>query len=658
MISRHRRSFPRAQRGAVVVYVVIAISALLTGSFAAFEVGRIYLANRQIQKMASLAALDAVREVSACDRSLGMTPAEIRSQLEQRVSESLIRNGGSELVSTLDVDIDTGTLEAASVTRNGATTRQRRLLETDASQIESADAVRVTLRAPFPGFLTKLFTGDDSRRMEVSATAEQPLVGTFSIGSGLASLNEGALNAILGATLGGDVNLSLVDYNGLADVNVTVEDLALALGLTVADLSDPLALAVQSPVLSDTLDALADGLSGTISASTVAAIRELADLASNTDTTTLDNLIAGLGGVPGDATVGNLLDVISALAQATNADPSGTANPIAVDLPVNVAGLSVNTFLKIIEPPVLGAGKPGSPDAVARTAQIRLMVRIDGGPLLSGLTGTLNGLINTTLGLIGSLTGVVTTINVATELKIGVDVEVARASAFLDRISCPQSGVNNGNPIAQLSGETGVATVIVASFSGNAADAPDLDLAGGIPVADVSIDARNLRLLGLPIGSLGHASLSTSLDATSLGVSQTGPNTLPMDVTEFEKIPGQGSNATPFYEALGIPPDDPVDANPQDIASSTSVDLDLGLSTTTTGSGLTGGLVGLIGSLVNTIQVVVQPLLDLVNGLASSLIDPLLGALGVQTGTGQVVMRSITVDRPIIATTQRIQDAQ
>ena len=239
-----------------------------------------------------------------------------------------------------------------------------------------------------------------------------------------------------------------------------------------------------------------------------------------------------------------------------------------------------------------------------------------------------------------------------------MDVEVARASAFLDRISCPQSGVNNGNPIAQLSGETGVATVIVASFSGNAADAPDLDLAGGIPVADVSIDARNLRLLGLPIGSLGHASLSTSLDATSLGVSQTGPNTLPMDVTEFEKIPGQGSNATPFYEALGIPPDDPVDANPQDIASSTSVDLDLGLSTTTTGSGLTGGLVGLIGSLVNTIQVVVQPLLDLVNGLASNLIDPLLGALGVQTGTGQVVMRSITVDRPIIATTQRIQDAQ
>lgn len=649
----------RCQRGAVTVYVVLAIGALLTGAFAAFEVGRIYLANRQIQKLASLAALDAVREVSACERAFGTTPEAIRSQLEQRVDESLLRNGSTELVGKLTIKIETGELEAVPVTVNGNAMTLRRLAPSADSEIASADAIRVTLTAPFPTMLTRLLTSDAGKRMEVSATAEQPLLGTFAVGSGLASLNEGALNAVLAPLLGSPnpLNLSLVDFNGLADANVTAEALALALGVTVKDLSDPLALQVQSPVLPNVLGNLADNLSGTVSDAAVDAIRDLADAAAaSTETFSVDQLLGGLGGVSPDASVGNALDIITTLAQAANADPTGATTPIPINIGASVAGVAVNSFIQIIEPPQRGQGRPGSDTAVARTAQIRLMIRIDATGLLSGLQGALQGVISTALGLIGAVTGLVSNVDVTDALKIGIDVEVARASAFLDRIDCPQQGVNNSMPIAQLSAETGVASVIVSSFSGNAADAPPLDLGGEIPVATVSIDATNLKLLGLPLPSLGQTTLDAALAASSLGVSQTGPEPLPRDVRLFERM--SSSDGQNYYEALGIPEETAVTGNPQTVGSATSLELDLDLDIETTGTGLTGGLADVVAGLSSVINTRVEPLLSTVGNLVGNRIDPILGALGIQTGTAEVVMHTIEIDRPLIATTQRPQIAQ
>ncbi len=645
----------RCQHGAVTVYVVLAIGALLTGAFAAFEVGRIYLANRQIQKLASLAALDAVREVSACERAFGTTPEAIRTQLEQRVDESLLRNGSAELVGKLTILIETGELEAVPVTVNGNAMTLRRLAPSAESDIASADAIRVTLTAPFPTMLTQFLSNDAGKRMEVSATAEQPLLGTFSVGSGLASLNEGALNAVLGPLLGSPdpLDLSLVDFNGLADANVTAEALALALGVTVKDLSDPLALEVQSPVLSNVLGNLADNLSGTVSDAAVDAIRDLADAAASTETFSIDQLLGGLGGVSPDATVGNALDIITTLAQAANADPDGATTPIPINIGASVAGITVNNFIQIIEPPQRGQGRPGSDTAVARTAQIRLMVRVDATDLLSGLQGALQSVISTALGLIGSVTGMVSNVDVADALKIGIDVEVARASAFLDRIDCPQQGVNSGMPIAQLSAETGVASVIISSFSGNAADAPPLDLGGEIPVATVSIDATNLKLLGLPLPSLGQTTLDSALAASSLGVSQTGPNPLPRNVTLFEQM--SASDGKNYYEALGIPEETAVTGNPQTVGSASSVELDLDLDIETSGTGLTGGLADVAAELSSVINTTVEPLLSAVGNLAGTRIDPILGALGIQTGTAEVVMHTIEIDRPLIATTQRPQ---
>src|SRR3546814_6900833 len=90
--------------------------------------------------------------------------------------------------------------------------------------------------------------------MTTSATAEQAALGSLYVGSTLLDVSGGVLNAVLSGLLGGSVNLNAVDYQGLAGVNVSLGQLATAVGVDVSDLSDPLALTTQTPVLSSVLN--------------------------------------------------------------------------------------------------------------------------------------------------------------------------------------------------------------------------------------------------------------------------------------------------------------------------------------------------------------------------------------------------------------------
>src|SRR5690606_32736405 len=90
---------------------------------------------------------------------------------------------------------------------------------------EDVQAVRVTLRRSFPPPLMPLMPYDEERLMVASATAGQLAVGSFYLGSGLLSLDGGILNALLSGLLGGNVDLTVLDYNGLAEVGVSLESL-------------------------------------------------------------------------------------------------------------------------------------------------------------------------------------------------------------------------------------------------------------------------------------------------------------------------------------------------------------------------------------------------------------------------------------------------
>jgi uncharacterized membrane protein len=620
----------RRQRGAVAVIVAIALVALLTATMLAIETGHVYSSHRQFQKAATLAALDAARVVSGCSA----TPT--LANLNNAVSSSLTANG-FPAASLTTVVTETGTIQTSAG-------NLRSLLPT--ASIDNAKAARVTLTAPFPAPFLPLFNSSGS--MTVSATAAEDAVGSLRVGSGVAAVNGGVLNSLLSGLVGGNVSLSVADFNGLANVNVTATQLATALGVSVTDLSDPLKLQTTTPVLSSALNGLAGSLSGTASKQVTDSLKNLAGQSTNNTPIPLGSILGPAGSVASDVPFLNLQDLIMALALASQADASGVKTIELKNLGLDVPGVAtVKVFAKVLQPPQLsGLGRAGQTQA--STAQIKLLIRIDAGALLTGLLGNLTGLVN---GLLGGL-GTANVVVAPAPLNIGIDVNVAKATAFLNRLDCPRSGVNNGQPTAGLNVNTALATVDVGTFSGSASAAPPLNPATtSWPLATVTINT--------PLNLLGSTTLHLGLALTSANVSSTSRNL--NDVYQFTSIPTTDAAAHPVFRANGapglptVPVASPSTENPQTVGSATSVGVTLGLTSSQTGGGLLGALTGLVNSLVTTITTgptsQVQSLLTAVNGLVASLINPLLDLLGVKTGTATTTMDLVTVGPPVIITT-------
>lgn len=633
---------PTRERGSVVVYTGVTLLAILIASVIAIEMGRVYSANRNLQKMASLAALDAVREASRCSRTLAPSQAE----LEGRVTASLQRNGVFSEIR--QVTVEPGIVQFESGTR-------RRFLEP--STLAEATAVRVTLRKPFPALLTGLLP-DSGKLMVVSATAEQPLSGAFEVGSGLASLSGGMLNGVLGALLGGSVNLTAVDYTGLAGVNVTLEQLATALDVDVQDLSDPVALQANAPLLRDSLLGLSDALGSSASSTVVNLVRNLASAAaSNTGRTTLDQLLGSYDLTGSSAPVINLLDLLLDLAASTHVDPAGTGSVI----PVNVstlnlslpAGLAVSAVgLRVLEAPQAGRGRPGDPSATASTAQVRLMVRAQVNAqtqIASALSAVLLG------GLLGTVT--------APPINIGIDLDAAKATAFLDQIDCPQTGVNGGKPMAQLSVEPAVATVRLGTYT-------------GVPASFPAITSGSSQLLGVGIQILGGlvASINVNLYLANPVSTTAGSGTeqpLPLPVTQFDAVAVTDNSDPDVWIARGRPPAAAVTGNPQTVGSSNVLrgtmstlfgSLNITASDPAHAAGSSICLLKVIvctlsvpvDSIVNAVVTPVRTLLNTVlsgvGGIVDALLDPLLNALGIRLGNATVIMQSVTTDQPTVVT--------
>lgn len=638
MSSRARLSVSRRrQQGAVAVTAAVALIALLTCLVLVLEIGRVYNAQRTLQKMATFAALDAARIVSGC----GSEPTQAR--LEAAVADSLVRNGHPEILN--DTEIEVGTIE----------TNADSLRELSPTDLDEARAVRVTLKRPFPSMLTPLLS-QSGGSMVASATATQEVLGSLSVGTGLVSINSSEsalLNPLLTGLLGGSVNLTAVQYNGLAGVNVSLEQLATAIGVDVKDLSDPLTLSAQTPILSDVLGGLAGALGDTASGTVTGLLTQLAGSASN-EQVPLSLILDPVTSVAGNVPFINLLDLILALGQAAQADPSGGATPIALPVQLSVPGVAnVSTFVRILEPPRFGGlGRPGKTSA--STAQIRVLVRIEAGQILTGLTSAIQNLVNGLLGIL-NVAGISPAVSVVPPpLNIGIDLDVAKATAYLDAIQCPRDDSNDGEPIAELSVAPAIADITVGRFVGNAATAPALIPTDIWQIATVGIDATN-ACLGIKIGNLcvgvplnlGNTTVTLNLGLVAVDVGAGGGRVpLPQDVTEFDRIEGLPDNAPPAWLARGVPPQAPVSANPQTVGAEIDVELQANLSSTQTGSGLIGVLGGLVNSLVNGVAALLQPLIALVNGLADALINPLLDLLGIDLGSATVTMRVVTVDQP------------
>lgn len=671
----------QAQTGAAVI--MTAGFMLLAILFLALVVdsGRLYLDKRSLQRVADMAALEAVSRESGCTASFALNAQQVATASAQR-NGFVIADGRTLLA-------ECGTV--------GAMGGQRQLL-VDASQNE---AIRVTVTERVPASLIAggIFDQDIVLQARATAARASNQLAQLTIRSQVLTVDasRGALlNALVGGLLGGNLNVSVGGWEGLVGTNISLfqfsNQLATNLGLSAGGYDELLSSNV---TVGQLVDAATDVLqrNGTATSATITALQSIrvASAVSPTPIRLGDilNLAAGSESSGLDGQV-NLFDLVQGFAQAANANSA-----LAADVPINLPGLlSVNAKVKITEPPTLSAVgnpdaaklNPDGPDAIfVRTAQARVLISIELGnvlignlqPLLNALnTVNNNALVDATAdllggnfigfvgGVVGGLLGLLlppnstpkdeVDIDLPSPLRIDIYVDGGGADAKLTDFSC-----QSANKTVTTNANTYTAKVLIGNLGRTYADAVNnafssnnpLLNAGPVPILDIgSITVRRRCRAGNCFGNSNNV-------VTEYSRASSGSFTPASNVTENRNLafrtPFKGggigidfinpsvfpTNTNPVFQnppAVNTPLVDPTDylsltANNTQLVNSLSNSLNnVQIKVFQPGtSNLLGNTLATTGAVVNQVSSAAR---NLISGVLSPLLDPILNTVMSQLG--------------------------
>jgi uncharacterized membrane protein len=370
------------RRGGATVLLAGSLFMLAGAATVAVDLGSVYLARRQLQGIADAAALAAAQGG--------------RSAAEQLVTQSGVSG------------VKLSTLENGAYTADSSVAVGNRFRAGDASG--GATRVEVTRRTPL--FFGRLLVGRDGVDLAARAVAARSDAAAFSLGTGLASLSGGLPNMLLSSLAGTELNLSVMDYNGLVSANVDLLRFADALKVRTGRNDDSYATLFDRQIpISDLLGAMGDSIAGSQAATTLLTLAsripgrsvrlsDIVDLGparNATNSTGQPNI---------------LLDAFSMLRMVLS-PASGTSVPM--DLKVAIPGLT-STRLMI----VTGEGQTRTPlvsitskkDVVLRTAQTRIYLESTVASVLAGIA----------------------------TIRIPLYIELAAAEARLSDIQCGDNG--------------------------------------------------------------------------------------------------------------------------------------------------------------------------------------------------------------------------
>jgi uncharacterized membrane protein len=389
-----RRRAQRGERGAILVLSAAGMVIALIASALAIDNGRLAQAAREDQKLADMAALDAVRGL----------PADYQSLAEA----SAVRNGFP--LGTAGY----GIRAAEGVKVNGTTCQD----------VVGAGSACVTVTSPHSNNFP--FVGGRNSMTRAGVASKSGLA-QFSVGSYVANLDTNdaaALNKVMTAFLGNSsaINLTAVGYQGLAGGTVSLADLVAA----DPTLGSPNDLLTSSVSVRKLAQATVTALNNKGDAASLAARTPLATFASTINSTLMvklsDILAVQQPANPGSAAAQaqfNVLDLISGSGQAAVAD--GTHFVTVPNLTVSVPGLaSASLKVTVIEKPRISAFGPAFYDTTtakwattAQTAQVAV---------------ELNSHI--TVGNCGFL-------GTCVDLTMPLTVSAAKATGSLTAVRCP-----------------------------------------------------------------------------------------------------------------------------------------------------------------------------------------------------------------------------
>lgn len=691
-VRRHR------QRGATAVGMLLMLLFLIS-MLGMIEVGYLYWAKRDTQKVADLAALSGAQQLNACTaNNMGNTAASGNALVENKFTSSgtlTIQCG------TWDPVANAGISDHFSTTPSGST----------------PNAVKVVAQRPVLPILGSMTLPNVST--EAVAAGVQPTA-VFSIASTLATVSgKSPLGQALAAVGLNIPEASLVGYQGLANATITPSGLLNQLGVQVpanisaGGLNQLLASSVQAHALIDVLNAVVNA----------AGQQQLL----NANATLLNAVTTALGSAPGKVTLGSTATTSGLFAQITAPDSAGVQSALNAQVSAlqlistaiavasgqhaisgnlsipPVTGLSVSSAFAVIEPPQIGIGGVG---ATASTAQVRAFVNVQFNSANIPLVGTLLSPLATislnlpiAIDLVNAQATVASlctqtngnpqtaTFNVTSSILQMCVGGITQASAFSTAGSCAQIPITNNNPLLTVT--TGVApNVTTLAKVGNPFTLTGFPAGGSGTLSagqSANIPANGTTLnIGTAVSNLFTA-LTTALITQSTTPSNSSTISLPLATDLWNNNVASHTGLTPNLNQLS--------AALNQLSSSTtglqgflqntssSVNSILGSTLTLNVPGLLSGTVNVVGGVVNllgsiltqtgcalgsqpsciaaiqtamnggpaalpnslvaVLGFVVQALQGPLNSLGSQLTSLLNGALGIDLGVSTVTLQSL-----------------
>lgn len=377
---------------------VMTLATLLATSLAV-DVGRVAYVSRDQQGVVDRAALDSIHRI---EDSSASTLTALWGDAQEAVQASLDRNPESGTSTDREISgIELGMVQdgdqfvAICGTRpnanwfDSAPPALPSCADADVTgtwSVGDISALQVYVGSTVP-YLFAIGSEDPGRDVHKwSSAATGHPIGTVSAASSLVDLDDGLVTQLLSDLLGADAELSLVGWNGLADLEVAFRDIAANVGAGSVDqlLATELTVGELAEVLADVLAADSD-----TSAEARTTLLELADttLGVGLGAVALGELLevdpqAGSSAL--DATV-DAAGLLMGFAQVANHQHAATLDLSAL----GVAGVTAT----IIEPPQIAVGRPGRDGAgdwytQAQTAQVRLDVELPLDDIASGIDVT------------------------------------------------------------------------------------------------------------------------------------------------------------------------------------------------------------------------------------------------------------------------------
>ncbi|WP_245431407.1 pilus assembly protein TadG-related protein [Mesorhizobium atlanticum] len=578
MAATRRLLADRSANFAVMTALCTPVALALTAF--AIDEGSLYNERRAAQSIVDLAAITAASNITNARQAVLTTLAD------NGITSVAVQQQGANVAPTATkavVQIVPGRYTGVSTIATGSRFEAGKL---------PYNAVQVSLKKQG----TLYFAGSIMAppTLGTAAIASAQPQAAFSVGSRLASLNGGILNALLGGLLGGNISLSVMDYNSLVSADVDVlsftDALATQLHLTGVSYSDVLA---SKATIGQIATAMANvpGLDHTAKI----ALQTLASSATNNVKIPLSTLVdlgsvgsLGLGQKPAglsvDASALSMLTAAAALANGTN--------QVAVNLGATIPGLTSTTLSIAIGEPMqnsawLAVGEAGT---VVRTAQTRIKLNASVTVGNSNLGGGINLLA----------------------VNLPLNIEVAYAEAKLTDINCP---TGPSSMKVSIAAQPGVVEAHLADSSASGfADFTKPQSFSDAEIADVSL---KLLLINLNLLQIKGSS--------AFSITNMAPTNLTFNATDIANKAIKTVSTKNLTQSL-----------------TTSLVNNLSLSVNALGLGLD------VTALLGAVKPAVTTLFNGVTAPVDDLVYNVLGALGVHVGEADVRVTGATCGRSVL----------